>query len=427
MTDKDFPALGFDPAAGDVAAVRTIADELQKSGDYAGEAYNVLIKIRDKRDVWTGEAADAFVDKLDELPDYLDAAHESMDGSYKALSTWADQLADHQDKARHLEKRAQEALDAATEADSAATDAAATANTPISYPADDAAAAEAAQRKMDGRAEAARSAQREAEAAWDNVSDIRREAEDVKDRWQDDGRKCAEALREAGERAPSTGFFEGIWDAISNGAEWIADNIGDIAGIVSAIAGALSFIPVLAPIAGPIAIGAGAVALGAHATEMVVEGKWDDWGAWAELGGDIAGLVPGVKALGKGLDVAGDVVAGTDKLVDVTRTGTAALTETAGETTLKAARTIGHDMMDPSKAAKWASQKLLGMNSSATFEGADAMVTNVGRVLEGGTSVSLQGPQARGLFDDSDEASRSADYSTVGSSVLAGITAIGSK
>jgi len=37
MTDKDFPALGFDPALGDVAAVRTIADELQKSGDLASE------------------------------------------------------------------------------------------------------------------------------------------------------------------------------------------------------------------------------------------------------------------------------------------------------------------------------------------------------------------------------------------------------
>lgn len=285
MSDEEFPGLGFDPAVGDVSAIRGVSRELNGTAEYAGEAHEAITDILKKRGVWTGDAADEFADKLDDLPDLLDDAHSSMTKAGKAMTTWADQLADHQDKAKELERRAQEAVANAEQADTDAQQATAKANTSIAYDPDDAGAARAANEQAQRNADAASEAKRGADSAWDRVETIRNKAKNLREEWEEDARVCRKALDEAADRAPSKGFFESIGDALSGAVEWLGDHLGDIAGIVSAIAGALSFIPVLAPVMGPIAIGAGAVALGTHATEMVVEGKWDDAGAWVELGG----------------------------------------------------------------------------------------------------------------------------------------------
>lgn len=418
MSDAEFPALGFDPAYGDVSAVRRVAGELTGTGRYAGEAHEVLKEIQGKRDVWTGDAADKFVDKLGELPGFLDDAHDSMTKAGKAMSTWSNQLEAHQQQARRLEEQAAHAITAAERADAAAQEATARANTPIAYSPDDPAAAQAAQRQAQANASAAAEANSAARAAWDNVEDIRRKARDLQDRWEDDARICREALNEASERAPASGLLDDIGDIAGDVTEWLGENLGDIAGIVSAIAGALAFIPVLTPIMGPIAIGAGAIALAAHGTEMVVEGKWDEPMAWVELAGDAVGLVPGIGALSKGVDAAGGVITGVDRMVDVTRT----VADTVGEATLKGSRAMADEMVQPSKAAQWAGDKLMGANPLIDSPEMMRMATNVARTLEGGTSVALQVPQATAFADDSQQATDAKNASTTTGFLLNAIT-----
>ncbi|SFP77181.1 hypothetical protein SAMN05421810_103365 [Amycolatopsis arida] len=424
MSDADFPALGFDPARGDVGRVREIATELSGTGRYAGEAYDVLRSIQDKRDVWTGDAATAFVEKLGELPGFLEGARDSMTSAGSALSIWADRLEAHQRRARELEERARKAIAAAEQADVAARQASAVANRPIAYDANDPAAAQAAERRAQANATAAADANRAAGAAWANVEDLRREAENLRHRWEDDARICAEALNEAAGGAPDSGLFDDIGDFVNDAGEWLAENLGDIAGIVSAIAGVLAFIPVLTPIMAPIALGTGALALAAHGTEMIVEGKWDDPMAWAELGGDLVGLVPGLGAATDGVATAMRVASGAEKTIDVTRVGLSGMAETASEAIYTGAKVFGDDMAKPSMAAQWVAQKAMGANPLIDTAEMSAMTANVAKALEGGANVSLQIPQGIALADSGPEATAAKDATTVAGGVLGTISGI---
>ncbi|NKE63806.1 hypothetical protein FXN61_46735 [Lentzea sp. PSKA42] len=93
--------------------------------------------------------------------------------------------------------------------------------------------------------------------------------------------------------------------------------VGDIAGMVSAVAGGLALIPVLTPFAAPVAVLAGGVALAAHATDMIATGSYDEEGAWVGLGGDVVGLVPGVRTMGAVVEAAGDASRLAPSMVDI--------------------------------------------------------------------------------------------------------------
>src|SRR3989442_452672 len=159
MTDADFPALGFDPARGDVASVNELATQMSDTGKYANEAYEVLKSVQDKKDVWTGNAADAFAGKLGQLPEYLDKGHTSLEEAAKALSTWGERLAAHQTRAKELEAQAKQALADAESKDGAAR-----------------AARDAAQQQPDNGAmrDDAVGKINAANAAWDRLDDLRR-------------------------------------------------------------------------------------------------------------------------------------------------------------------------------------------------------------------------------------------------------------
>lgn len=112
----EYPNLGFDPARGNVATVRILAEQITDTGTYAKEAYEAIQAVRENRDVWTGEAARAFAGRLGELPNYLDDARSSMEIAGKALTAWSDDLERHQREARLLEEEARTAIAAANEA-----------------------------------------------------------------------------------------------------------------------------------------------------------------------------------------------------------------------------------------------------------------------------------------------------------------------
>lgn len=405
---SDFPALGFDPVRGNVGTVRELAKQMTDTGVYAREAHAVLKSVQDKKDVWTGDAAKAFTDKLGDLPGYLDDAHVSLGDAGKALTAWSDQLEAHQRRAQELEQQARQAIAAAEQADAAASAANTKADTPITYDANNPAAAQVAQQQAQANATAATQAAQAAGQAWAAVEDIRRQAQDLRDRWEDDARVCADALNTAGERAPDKGVFESIGDAFSAAGDWVVDHlgaIGDVAGIISAVAGALSFIPVLAPITGPIALAAGGVALLAHGGEMVAEGKWTDPSAWVGLGTDMLGVLPGVGAVSKGMSAATDTLQVVDGLGTAATTGGRVLLQEAGQ------------VAEPAKMFASLGEKVAG----AVGGNADT----IAKVTQNTLNLGAQVPVAADLIVGNDTTKDIKDATGYGAGAVAGGQSVG--
>lgn len=121
-----FPALGFDPAEGDIEQVRALLLELSSALRVIGTTLPRLTEATDIADdaEWGGDAAEEFADHGDDLPLGLAAGAEGMATVSEALGTWAGQLAANQRRADQLERRAKQLrsdLAAAENAESAAT------------------------------------------------------------------------------------------------------------------------------------------------------------------------------------------------------------------------------------------------------------------------------------------------------------------
>ncbi|RCW43123.1 hypothetical protein DFQ14_10710 [Halopolyspora algeriensis] len=417
MSGTKYPSLGFDPARGNVAMVRDIAEQMTDTGKYSEEAYDVLKSVQGQRDVWTGEAARAFAEDLGELPKYLNDAHSSLEAAGKALRTWGDRLEEHQKEAVRLEQQARQALEDYN-AKNAAAEAARSAAV---QQADSPELRDSATKKINA-----------ANDAWGAVEAIRKKAEALQDTWEDDARTCSKALNEAAEKAPNKAFFESFGELFDDPGKWFKDHLGDlgdIAGIVSTVAGALALIPAFIPIAGPIALAAGGVALAAHGGDMVANEKYDDPNAWMTVGGDVLGVLPGVGAVSKGFNAAGDVVAGVDRVVDVTRTtGAAGMLDTAGEAVAKGSKgfsdeidSVVRDMKEPAKAFQWVAEKAVGGNQLLADAATAGAQESAAKVLQGGTDVALQVPSGVGLFEKGQDTTDAKNSAGAAGAILSGI------
>ncbi|MEV4050733.1 putative T7SS-secreted protein [Amycolatopsis sp. NPDC049688] len=116
MSARDFPALGFDPAPGDLDGITDLAGKYREVGDDLAEADDSLRRIVRKQGIWQGEASDAFARRIGPLPGYLDDAAKSMSRAADALEGWAQSLGDLQKRAADLEARAEAAARAAEQA-----------------------------------------------------------------------------------------------------------------------------------------------------------------------------------------------------------------------------------------------------------------------------------------------------------------------
>ncbi|KMS90334.1 putative T7SS-secreted protein [Prauserella rugosa] len=291
MAAEQYPCIGFDPARGNVSTLEQLAKELTATAEYAGEARETLVSIKQNKDIWTGGASDKFAENIEDLPGYLGDADSSMRKAGKALEQWSEDLGRLKDRAAEIERNLREALDEERRAVAAAQQA-------------NQAAMQAASNFGDGggSGQAADQATNAANNATAAVEELRRAAENLRDEWELLSGQCARKLESAAEYAPGTGFWEGIGDFIAGALE----TINDIAGIVSAIAGVLSFVPGLNAIAAPVALISGAIALGTRVADNTINGKWDEFGGLAGFAGDVAGVIPGVKAIAKGVDAFSD-------------------------------------------------------------------------------------------------------------------------
>ncbi|MFJ7211536.1 putative T7SS-secreted protein [Amycolatopsis sp. NPDC098790] len=113
MSVRDFPALGFDPAPGDLDGITDLAGKYRAVSTDLTEADDALRQIVRKQGIWQGEASEAFARRIGPLPQYLEGAARSMGEAADALESWARDLGDLQKRASELEARAEAAAKAA--------------------------------------------------------------------------------------------------------------------------------------------------------------------------------------------------------------------------------------------------------------------------------------------------------------------------
>ncbi|MEV6621644.1 putative T7SS-secreted protein [Amycolatopsis sp. NPDC051106] len=317
MSARDFPALGFDPAPGDLDGVTDLAGKYRLvSGDLT-EADDSLRQIVRKQGIWQGEASEAFARRIGPLPQYLEGAAKSMGQAADALEDWSRDLGELQKRAADLEARAEAAAKAAEQAranpDLALAD--------RTFP--DQQSLQIAQRLLDN-------AGHQLQAAIDGCQNVQDAAKQLQQEHTEAAAGVAEALRKAKELAPDepdlldqltdavggalvdlsntlADSVDEAWDFVQDHAEVIA-KVSDVSGDIGNALGLVGeFLPDPAKeIVGAVATGFGVAALAGHATAKLAGADvatetliFDGLGAVTSLVGTFA--PPGVEAAMKGI------------------------------------------------------------------------------------------------------------------------------
>ncbi|MEV4142904.1 putative T7SS-secreted protein [Amycolatopsis sp. NPDC049691] len=308
MSRRDFPALGFDPAPGDLDGVTDLAGKYRAVSTDLTEADDALRQIVRKQGSWQGEASEAFTRRIGPLPQYLEGAARSMGEAADALEQWSQDLGDLQKRANDLEARAEAAAKAA-EAARANPDLALANRT---FP--DQQSLQIAQRLLDN-------ASQHLQSAMDGCQNVQDAAHQLQQEHTDAASRVAEALRKAKDLAPeepdvldklsdavggalvdlSNALADGAdqaWDFVQDHAELIS-KLSDVVGDIGNGLGILSDVlpPPADEVTGAIATGMGLAALSGHALAKAAGADvapetlaFDAMGAATSL----AGMVPGV-------------------------------------------------------------------------------------------------------------------------------------
>ena len=272
MPRREFPALGFDPAPGDVRALATSSGEMQSVGRAFGRARADLDSLDSSG--WTGAAGDGFRARLENLPGDLDLAAAAHATASKALEAFGAGLADRQRRADQLEGAAEQLQRQHREAIS-------TVNGIRSSRAGNGSAEVSA---LPGEYQAATS---RAEALEEELARVVAEARRLHGEHQSAARSAAQAIRAASDppyRKPS-----GLSRALSAVRRWIthhADALAEISTVLtglSAVLGALSLVPGLQFLA-PLAMLAGGLALALDSAVKIAAGR----GSWKTIALDAA-------------------------------------------------------------------------------------------------------------------------------------------
>ncbi|WP_103347957.1 putative T7SS-secreted protein [Amycolatopsis sp. CA-128772] len=215
MSARDFPALGFDPAPGDLDGITDLAGKYRAVGDDLAQAEDSLRRIVRKQGIWQGEASEAFARRVGPLPDYLDDAAKSMSGAADALEAWAQTLGDLHKRAAELEARAEAAARAAEQA---------RANPDLAlanrmFP--DQPSLQLAQRLLDN-------AGQQLQAALEDCQNVQDAAKQLQQEHAEAAGRVAELLRKAEELAPDEpDVLDQLGDAVGGAIVDLASTLAD--------------------------------------------------------------------------------------------------------------------------------------------------------------------------------------------------------
>jgi hypothetical protein len=282
VATREFPALGFDPAPGDVAAVSRAAVDVRETGTVFSDASANVSKLNSS--AWTGDAADAFRGQLKDLPRDLDLAATSHRSAAQTLTDWGDGLAARQRRAADLEARAAD-LRRREQSAVAEVNRLAGQTAPKDSP-------EFA--RLKNQYDSARS---HANSVGSELQDVIAQARRLHGEHRSAAAGAAgkiDGLADAPYQEP--GWLSRAWSSVKGWISDHADVLAKISGVlkgVSAVLGVLSLVPGLQFLA-PFAVAAGAIALAIDVAVKLATGK----GSWTSIGIDAAlTFLPGGKIL----------------------------------------------------------------------------------------------------------------------------------
>ncbi|OKI00241.1 hypothetical protein A6A06_24160 [Streptomyces sp. CB02923] len=349
MTQQDFPALGFNPAPGDLGSVDALNSKLDAAKRSLDSAHSVLSRIGKGGSDWEGDAAKAFSDKVGDLPKYVSDSRDAMRDAVTQLRSWHTALSSYQTKGKQYEAEAAAAKQTVAtrkteneRAVGAYNEAAANPDLRLAgtYYSDQA-SLDAAQKKIDAASDrlnkadtALDSARSRLDSATGELEAIVKKAEGLLDNHQDEARNIAERIRRATENAPDPGFWESLGDFFTSMGhsiqEWctkhadLLKQIGDWLSIASSILGVASLLTLWCPpLSGALALASAGASLGALATHGAAKLGGANVSVM-DLVGDGIGVVPfgkfgsvamkGAKVPMKLAQVEGRTVASIDKV-----------------------------------------------------------------------------------------------------------------
>ncbi|MGA5560879.1 putative T7SS-secreted protein [Streptomyces platensis] len=349
MTTHDFPALGFNPAPGNLGSVDDLTGKLGSAKRSLDSAHAVLSRLGKGGGDWEGDAAKAFAGKVGDLPKYVSDSREAMHDAVTQLRSWHTALSSYQTKGRQHEADAAAAKQTVAtrkaeneRAHHAYNEAAANPDLRLAgtYYTDQA-ALDAAQKKIDAANDrlnkadtALDSARRRLDSATDELEAIVKRAEELLGNHQDKARDIADRIRRATENAPDPGFWESLGDLFTRMGhgiqEWctkhadLLKEIGDWLSLASGILGVASLLTLWCPpLSGALALASAGASLGALATHGAAKLGGANVSVM-DLVGDGIGVVPfgkfgsvamkGAKVPMKLVQVEGRTVASIDKV-----------------------------------------------------------------------------------------------------------------
>lgn len=209
--------LGGDPAPGEVGSIRSLARRFTRTADDAGDVVGRLARVQsgDLERIWVGPAADAFREKLGELPKQLGKLRASYSAAGDALSTYANALEDLQGRAERIRSAAIDAVDRLDDTQRAKDQELATNPQALTTHHDSA---------MDA-------ARRALSKAKDDVEDVRRDKGEAE-------RQAAHRLDEAGEKGIQNerfGWLKRALRVIGEVAEWIGVAVAIVSLVVPGV------------------------------------------------------------------------------------------------------------------------------------------------------------------------------------------------
>ncbi|AZS72819.1 hypothetical protein DDE74_19280 [Streptomyces lydicus] len=349
MTTQHFPALGFNPAPGDLGSVDAVTGKLDSAKRSLDSAHAVLSRLGKGGGEWEGDAAKAFAGKVGDLPKYVNDSRDAMRDAVTQLRSWHTALSSYQAKGRQYESEAAGAKRTVTTRETEKEHAVKAYNEAAANPDlrlagayyTDQAALDSAQKRIDAASDrlekadtALDSARSRLDSATQELEAIVKKAEELLGNHQDEARNIADRIRRATENAPDPGFWEGLGDFFTRMGhsiqEWctkhadLLKEIGDWLSIASSILGVASLLTLWCPpLAGALALASAGLSLGALATHGAAKLGGANVGVM-DLVGDGIGVIPfgkfgsvamkGAKVPMKLVQVEGRTVASIDKV-----------------------------------------------------------------------------------------------------------------
>jgi hypothetical protein len=311
MSSNPYPHLGWNPVPGVPSEVQALKTKVDRAAKTLRSSHQQIERLLGESSHWEGDAANAFRDELDgDLPKYMKNAAASLEKAAAQLTKWDGDLAANRELAKKYDTEAKEKKDAAGSAKERQDEAGKDPDLKLGgrqFPTQaEADAATARLRAAESRLKKASDDLEKANEAYENVLDKARELEKEHER---EAEKVAESLDEADDDlAPKEpGWLSKTLNAIGDGLKAAGEFLLDHAGTIGAIAGLLALFPTpLAPVFAGVAVVASAASMAKNLSSedfrASLTGKYggmEAFSAWASLGGDALGMVPGAGALGK--------------------------------------------------------------------------------------------------------------------------------